>query len=439
MLKQRSIRWLVAGMAAGLILTACGDVADPQETEAEPAAEEEEGDEVTLTLESWRDEDVSQWEEIIDVFESDHPGIRIDYDATHHQDYDAAMRTRLEGGAAGDLLACRAFDGSLQLAEEGYLEPIDDLPGLDNFSDEVLQVWQDDDQTTTHCVPMGGSIHGFIYNTEVFEELGLTPPQTHEEMIALLEEISDDGTYTPLAIGTSDPWSVGEMGYSNIGPNYWRGEEGRQGLIEGTAKFTDEEFVEAFRALADWTPFLPDGHEAVTYPDAQQLFTTGRAAIYPSGSWEIVGFNEQVEFEMGFFKAPLPDASQGVCYTNFHTDIGMGMNAATDHPEEARTFLEWVATTEFANVYGNAVVGQVPLTSEPVDLEDPLLEEFLTATTECENTIRPAYQILDRGEPNTTTVLFDVSTNVLAGSMEPEDAAEELQSALESWYEPQQQ
>ena len=41
--------------------------------------------------------------------------------------------------------------------------------------------------------------------------------------------------------------------------------------------------------LAKWKPYLGDGFEAQTYPDSQNLFTLGRAAIYPAGSWEITG------------------------------------------------------------------------------------------------------------------------------------------------------
>jgi len=33
--------------------------------------------------------------------------------------------------------------------------------------------------------------------------------------------------------------------------------------------------------------YMPTGFEAVKYPDSQVLFTSGQAAIYPTGSWEI--------------------------------------------------------------------------------------------------------------------------------------------------------
>ena len=77
------------------------------------------------------------------------------------------------------------------------------------------------------------------------------------------------------------------MGFQNIGPNYWKGEEGRLALINGTAKFTDQPYIDTWAELAKWAPFMPSGFEAVKYPDSQSLFTSGKAAIYPTGSWEI--------------------------------------------------------------------------------------------------------------------------------------------------------
>jgi raffinose/stachyose/melibiose transport system substrate-binding protein len=427
------VRRTYAGMATAALVVAlagCGTITGGG------SGGDDDGDTVTLKMESWRQEDSVAWEKIIAAFEEDHPDIKVEFDPTSPTEYDAALRTRLEGGVAGDLIFCRAFDASQALYQDKLLSSLDDVDGLENYSENVLSAWQTDDHKTTFCVPMGGSIHGFLYNTEAFAKLGLEPPTTAAEFLDVLKAIKDDGSYEPLAMGTADVWTVGEMGYYNIGPNYWRGEEGRQGLIDGTKKFTDPEFVAPFAALKEWAPYLPEDSEGVTYPDAQQLFTSGRAAIFPAGSWEIAGFNDQADFKMGFFKAPLPEPSQDTCYTNFHTDSGLGMNAATKHPEQVKTFLDWVTTTDFAETFGNALPGQIPLNSTPVELTDPTAKEFETATTDCDTTIRLAYQYLDRGDPNTTLNIYDQAVAVMRGDETPEQAAAKVQEGLDSWYKP---
>lgn len=188
-----------------------------------------------------------------------------------------------------------------------------------------------------------------------------------------LDKIKEDGSYIPMAMGTNDQWEAATMGYQNIGPNYWKGEEGRKALIDGSQKLTDEGWVAPYRQLARWKDYLGDGFEAQTYPDSQNLFTLGRAAIYPAGSWEIGVFGPQIDgaFEMGAFPPPVP-AEGDTCYISDHTDIALGMNAATEHPEEARKFLEWVGSSEFASLYANALPGFFSLNSAPVEMQDPL-------------------------------------------------------------------
>ena len=229
------------------------------------------------------------------------------------------------------------------------------------------------------------------------------------------------------------------MGYHNIGPNYWKGEEGRKALIAGTSSLTDEAWVAPFRQLAKWKDYLGDGFEAQTYPDSQNLFTLGRAAIYPTGSWEIGVFGPQIggAFEMGAF--PPPVAADGdKCYISDHTDIAMGMNAATKHPEETKKFLEWVGSSEFATLYANALPGFFSLNSAPVEMQDPLAKEFVSWRETCEPTIRSTYQILSRGTPNLENETWNASANVIKGTETPEDAAKRLQDGLASWYAPQQ-
>ena len=159
-----------------------------------------------------------------------------------------------------------------------------------------------------------------------------------------------------MAMGTKDQWEAATMGYQNIGPNYWKGEEGRLALIEGTQKLTDPQWVEPYAALAKWKPYLGDGFEAQTYPDSQNLFTLGRAAIYPAGSWEISGFNTQAQFKMGAFPPPVKNAGD-TCYISDHTDIAIGLNAKSPNADAAKTFLSWVASPEFATIYANALPG----------------------------------------------------------------------------------
>jgi len=390
----------------------------------------------TLTIESWRNDDLAIWQEkLIPAFEKANPGIKVTFSPSAPTEYNAALNAKLDAGSAGDLITCRPFDASLELFKKGHLADLTSLKGMENFSDVAKSAWQTDDGKASFCVPMASVIHGFIYNKDAFEKLGIAVPATEDEFFAALDKIKADGTYIPMAMGTKDLWEAATMGYQNIGPNYWKGEEGRLALIKGEQKLTDADWVAPYATLAKWKPYLGDGFEAQTYPDSQNLFTLGRAAIYPAGSWEIATFNTQAQFKMGAFPPPVRKAGD-TCYISDHNDIGIGLNPKSANAEAAKTFLTWVASPEFATIYANALPGFFSLNSAAVKMEDPLAQEFVSWREKCKPTIRSTYQVLSRGTPNLENETWVKSANVINGTETPEAASAELQKGLDSWYKP---
>ena len=425
-------------VALSMLLASCAT--QPTATQAPAQAEATTapaaaGEKVTLTIDSWRNDDITIWQDtIIPAFEAKNPNIKVVFNPSVPDQYNGILNTKLEGGTAGDLITCRPFDASLELYNKGYLTSLNDLPGMENFGDVAKSAWITDDGKNVFCVPMASVIHGFYYNKDAFDKLGLKEPTTKAEFKAVLDAIKADGTYTPIAMGTPDLWESATMGFQNIGPNNWKGEEGRKALIAGTAKFTDEPYIKTWQELAAWAPYMPEGFEAVKYADSQQLFKLGKAAIYPTGSWEIQVFAD-APFTKGIFPPPVETAGD-TCYISDHTDIAMGMNAATKNPEAAKTFLSWVASPEFAELYANALPGFFSLAKQPVTLTDPLAQEFQSWRNDCQSTIRNSYQILSRGDPNLENELWRVSAAVINGTMTPEQAGQEIQAGLDKWYKP---
>jgi raffinose/stachyose/melibiose transport system substrate-binding protein len=442
---RRVTKWIAAPVALALVASACGSDDDSSGSDSTPPAEETtEGtdsggsdEQVTISIESWRTDDQAIWDdEIIPAFQAENPNINVEFIPTPPADYNAALSARLQGGTAGDLITCRPFDGSLALFDDGQLAPLTDREGIDSFSSVAQSAWITDDGTTPFCVPMASVIHGFMYNVDAFTELGLTVPETEDEFYEVLDAFKAEGSYTPLGLGTADQWEAATVGFQNIGPNYWKGEDGRNALISGDEKLTDQAYIDTFDSLARWSDYLPNGASAVVYTDAQNLFSLGKAAIYPSGSWEIAGFNDNADFEFAAFKPPVP-AGQDTCYISDHTDIAVGLNSASANAEAAQTFLSWVTTPGFAEIYANALPGFFSLQDTPVTLADPVAQEFVSWRDQCESTIRNSYQILSRGEPNLEDEMWATSAAVINGTLSSEEAAQRLQDGLASWYPPQ--
>ncbi|MGA8444419.1 MAG: ABC transporter substrate-binding protein, partial [Roseiarcus sp.] len=151
----------------------------------------------SLKIESWRNDDADIWNsKIIPAFNKHYPDIKVEFSPSAPKEYNAALNARLAGGTAGDIIACRPFDASLDLFNKHQLDSVNDLKGMDNFSDVAKSAWTTDDGKTTFCVPMASVIHGFIYNEDAFKKIGAQPPKTMAEFHDILDKLKKDGTYT---------------------------------------------------------------------------------------------------------------------------------------------------------------------------------------------------------------------------------------------------
>jgi raffinose/stachyose/melibiose transport system substrate-binding protein len=390
----------------------------------------------TLNIESWRVDDKTLWEEVLlPAFYKAHPGITVKFSPTSPPEYDSALNARLTAGTAGDLITCRPFDVSLDLFKKGHLDKLNGAPALKSFPESAQVAWQTDDGKATYCVPMASVIHGFFYNKKVFAELGLSVPVTEADFFAAMEKIKAQGKVAPIALGTADQWETNQIVFTGIGPNHWKGEEGRKALIAGTKKFTDPEFVSTWETMAKWAPYLPKGYQAQTYGDSQNLFGTGRAAIYPAGSWDISYFEGNSKVEFGAFKPPVQKAGDP-CYISDHTDIAMGLNSKSKNKADAQVFLGWLASKEFADLYTNKVTGFFSLSNHKIDVKNPVAKEMIGWRNQCKSTIRLNAQIMNRGMPSMENELWNVSSQVLNLKMSPKDAATQIQTGFAKWYTP---
>lgn len=390
-----------------------------------------------LVIDSWRFDDAEVWRDVlIPAFQKLNPKITLTFRPSSPRDYGSDLNQRLQSGTAGDLIFCRPYDQSADLHMRGHLAPLGELAGLKNFSGSARAAWSTDGGNSTYCLPVAFVAHGFLYNKEALEKIGASEPRTREEFRAVLEKLKVDGTYIPLALGTAEQWEAAIMGLQNIGPTDWRGEDGRLSVIAGAQKLSDAPFVNAFRELQTWRPYLPQNFQNVSYREARDLFIAGKAAIYPAISWDLAPIRAQSKVRIGAFKPPRLKEDQE-CFVTMQPDIGIGINAASTKTGDARAFLDFVASKEFAELLANNVPGLFPMTDEPTNLTDDIARAFVSWRDVCKTTIRFASLSLNRGTPPLENEMWRVSAQVLEGALTPEDAAKQLQNGLAQWYPPQ--
>ena len=384
-----------------------------------------------LVIESWRKDDQIFWDKVlIPAFQRKHPSIRLKFAPEEALSYDPRLDARLSTRRAGDLIFCRPFDGGMRLNAKGYLLPLNDKQ-LQNFAPNARRAWTTDDGKTTYCMPVAYVIHGILYNKQIFQQLQLQPPKTVDEMMALLQKVSGAGQVTPLALGTADMWETNQVIFTGMGPNYWEGEKSRMALIQGSKKFTDPEFIQAWQMMAKLKPYMHAKQSEMSNADIQLLFATGHAAIYPTGSWDIdflrnTSFAYKKQIDMGVFKPPVAQAGQR-CHLSVHPDFGIGINKNSKNPEAAKLFIDWLGSAEFAQLLTDTVSGFFSLSTHPAQVNDPLSQEMLAWRKECEDTIRLNSEKLNRVWPSLEEELWYVNVRVINQDMTPEQAGQHIQ------------
>ncbi len=298
---------------------------------------------VKLTMGSWRSDDTAQVNMLLAKYK-EKTGVEIVFEPTIPNQYNATLRMQLDNKTGPDLMYARSFATGQELFEAGFLMDLTGLEGLEeNFPVSALEGWRSKDGKM-FGVPYAAVSQIAYYNKGMFAENGWEVPKTFEEFLALAQAIKDKNI-EPLANGIASNWDILECVFLGMLPNYVGGAEERAKYESGEKKMNDEAFLKALTDFAALTKFFPEGFEAINNEDGPAMFGLGRAAMFIDGSWTM-GMFKEYDVDVGYFAIPAPEGkTPGLC---FHTDMGLAGNASTQHPEEVKAFLAWMASPEGA-------------------------------------------------------------------------------------------
>lgn len=434
-IKKNVIRFFILFLVLFLVI-GCTSPATPTPTPIVilPTAVKERT--VTLVMGSWRTDDVEQMNRILAKFHESHPNITIQYDPTIATEYDAALLAQLEAGTGPDLFYLRSYAISRTLYDKGYLLSLDTVPGLkENFSSQMRAPWATN-EGISYGMPYIATGHGIYYNVDLFKQLNIEVPATWEDLMAAAQKIEAAGI-TPFANASGDTWTMAELVFMNIAPNFIGGYEGRMAYLSGARCFNDAHVVAAFQGVKDLSEYFSPNQAALKYGDSQQLFLQGKAAMWLSGSWDILFFeSNKPSFTWSVF-APPPPKGQPPYYT-FHLDAGMGINASTKYKEEALEFMQWMTTQEFAGLLGNEFPGFFPMHTQTPALTNAHAQTFLALKEGRGTDVRFAWEKIRDGDPSAYTLIETASVDIANGSRTPQQAADALQTGLARWFVPAQ-
>lgn len=389
----------------------------------------------TLDVWSWRTEDVDAYNELFAAYEEARPGVDITFEAFLNTEYNTLVATSLQAGEAGDVVMTRSYGGVKPWIDGGYLVPLDEasVPNLANLSDTALDAIRGQQDGQVYGVPFAIQVLQVFYNKAIFDELGLSEPQTWDEFLALNETLLENG-YIPLAITGKDAWML-PIFHTIMGAGVYGGDAFVAGILDGSRTFEDPAFVESLQAVKDLQPYMPPDVTAVSYTDTQALFINEQAAMFPGGSWEAAYFKAQnPDLELGVFAVPAKGTNEKV--VSWFVDGAWAVTTSAEDQGAALEFVNWLGSSEYAQAYSDRLLVLSPVAG--VVPSDPLLSEI----TGLWNENATDYMLLVHfryGTPTGTDVIGADIQKLFLDDMTPAEVAADLQAQMSTWFTPGQE
>jgi ABC-type glycerol-3-phosphate transport system substrate-binding protein len=170
----------------------------------------EDGDGSLIVTSLWGGAEEAAFQEVLAAFEES-SGIDVEYEP-NRTDYQSVIRTRIQGGNPPDVAIIPGVGFLRQLAAEGSLIPLADM-GIEvseiegQFAPGLLDYGKGADGEQYAFMAKLNSKATIFYSPERFEELGVEPAETWEDLLALTEDIKAAGS-TPWALGAGDGWTL---------------------------------------------------------------------------------------------------------------------------------------------------------------------------------------------------------------------------------------
>ncbi|WP_329427357.1 ABC transporter substrate-binding protein [Streptosporangium sp. NBC_01495] len=401
--------------------------------------------------------DVAPAEAYIKAFNKAYPNIKVTYKKLTIDGYDAAIRPALASSVGPDVfdVAPGAANGSVGIYG---VNAIDLTPAVEkslgaDWKSKLAPIGVSSltKDGKLAALSVGSNYAGSVWvNQDLFDKYGLKPPTTYDEWKSVCAAFKTNGVkcFVQGAAQTAFNEDTLQAISNNIKPGVWAQ------ALEKKVPWTDPTIVQAltiWKKLFD-DKIMQDGALGVQqYPDANNDFMSGKAAMVMMGTWymqysTVDGSTAAISGAgvanpKPFTQLPIafPDVAGtgnvGSLYGD--ADFGLAVSKKSKSIAAATTFATWLGTSQAGQQAVANILNDIPaLTSAQPDWASIKLVNPTAQQPALEKLISDAGK---SSEPRLATVSADLqtaigvaSTTVAAGQATPEEAAATLQSSAEN-------
>jgi raffinose/stachyose/melibiose transport system substrate-binding protein len=441
MTRSTRIPALALAAAVALVVTACAgqgdDASDDTDAESTENAEGGEGSDEAVTIEWWHNSNNPPgrdvYEQAAEDFMAANPNVTIEINAQAHEDMVTRLEAAMQAGDMPDIFMERGGGELLAKVDAGLIKDITDdaAETIDTLGGSVAG-WQVDDRT--YALPFSLGVVGFWYNTELFEQAGVSEaPETLDDWVAVVGALKDAGI-EPVSVGAGDAWPAA---------HYWYYAALRQCaqdvLAEALANldFSDECFVragETVQTIVEAEPFNAGYLTTVAQEgptSASGLLATGRVAMEMQGHWEpgvMQGLTEDGQGlgeQTGWFPFPSVPGEEGDPAAVLGGGDAWAVSA--DAPDAAVDFIEYLLSDEVQQIFAENAMG-LPVNPSATQF---VADQTMAALLEVRDNAPYAQLYLDTflGQ-SIGGALNEAIVEMFAGDASPQDIVDALQEAV---------
>jgi|LSQX01.2.fsa_nt_gb raffinose/stachyose/melibiose transport system substrate-binding protein len=303
--------------------------------------------------------------EVWEAFEKANPNMKIEREDLFLEPFHQKTEAYAAAGRLPDVLYMWPGGRSTTLHTKKLVKDLTPLLGSmrDEFSEAALVP-----QAGGYLgmIPIGlTATHVMFANTKLLADMGLSVPETYEELKNMVPVLKAAGKDVIL-MGAHDDWVVQSCLYSMI-VGRMVGDEYIDKILAGEARFTDAPFV---RTLSFYKSLYDDGilsrkNLQTPYNEVNALFASGKAPFLIDGDWKVGNFltdpttgqalippDSQKDIVMTVFPAIPGEVNHAT--TSSVPGVGFGINAAipkgSAKEQAAWKLVMWLTSAEVQKI-----------------------------------------------------------------------------------------
>ncbi len=372
-----------------LVAAGCGGGDDDGGNGGDDAAQGGEDVSGSITIQAvWTGQEGESFQAVLDGFAEAYPNVDVSYKSS--QDIATVLSTAVEGGNPPDIAALPNPGLMRDFAGRDAIQPIEFARDAvsENFSEDWIKLGSVDDEL--YGVFFKAANKSTVwYNTAAFEDAGIEPPTTWEDLIASAETLNASGV-PAYSIGGSEGWTLTDL-FENLylriaGPEKYDQLERHE--IPWTDQSVKDTLTEMAKVLGD-TKNLAGGRQGALQTDFTGSVTNvytdpPKAAMVFQGDFAGGVISNETDAVLGEGANVFTFPSVGGQGENFVVGAGDAIVMFKDSPA-AQAFIRYVTTAEAAELWAER--GGFSSPNQNVDAgvyPDEITSQLATAIAEAE-------------------------------------------------------